>query len=129
MQYIESKIINFLIIFIIVVFIIFVSISFINYQPYIHIFGEVNESLVSVYLTDEEISNLNYKLKYNDKVFPYEIENISKEYVLINDEIKKLVQIKFEDISDKYIVELYLGIGEETCFWNYLYKKYMKGVL
>ena len=128
MQYIESKVVNFLIIFIIVVFIIFASISFITYQPYIKVFGEVDETLVNIYLTDEEISNLNYKLKYNDEIFTYEIDNISKDYVLLDDKLKKMVQIKFTNDSD-YIIELYLGMGEETCFWNYLYKKYMKGVL
>ena len=129
MQYIESKIINFLVIFIIVLIIIFISISFFSYQPYIQVYGEVTDDLVSIYLTDEEISNLNFKLKYNDEIFTYEIVELDKEYLLLENKLKKKVKIKFENDSSKYILELYLGVGEETNFWNYLYKKYMKGAL
>lgn len=129
MSYLENKVVNALVILIIVLAIILLLVSFLKYQPYILVYGEVKDDIVYIYLTDDEISMLNSKLKYNDETLNYQVLNISKEYFVIEGKVKREVEIDFEKDNNKYVLELYMEIGEETNLWNYLYKKYMKGVL
>lgn len=129
MSYIENKVVNAFVIFIIVIFIMMVMLFYFNYQPYIKVYGEEIEEIVSIYLTDQELSGLNNKLKYKDEIIDYEIIEISKEYVVFENQMKRNLKIKFNHEKKEYILELYLGIGEETNMWDYLYQKYMKGVI
>jgi len=129
MSYIENKIIDAWIISIMLFLIILVSLSFFKYQPYILKYGEVKENYVNLYLTDEEISRLNLKLKQDDTIKEYEIVEVSSNYILHENELHRNVKIKFDYDQDNYILELYLAIGEETSIWEYFYNKYMKGVI
>ena len=129
MSYIENKVVNAFAIFMIVIFIMMVMLFYFNYQPYIKVYGEENEEYISIYLTDQEISELNNKLKYKDEIINYKVIDISNEYVILGDQMKRNMKISFNHEKKEYILELYLGLGEETNIWEYLYQKYMKGVI
>ena len=129
MSYIENKLINILITFIILLIIVFILLYFFNYQPYVLKYGEVKEDYVDVYLTDEEISSLNYKLKYDGNIYDYEILEVASNYIFHENSLKRNVKIIFPYDRNQYILELYFGIGEETNIWDNLYKKYLKGVI
>jgi len=129
MSYIENKIINAFILFIILFFVLFVSLSFFKYQDYILTYGETENDYVNIFLTDQEITSLNYKLKYNGYISNYIIKEVSNNYILHNNELKRNVKIQFTHDNDKYILELYLEVGDEINIWEKIYKKYMKGVI
>ena len=129
MSYTENKVVNLLIIFILILFVVLVSISFIKYQPYILVYGEVNNDYISFYLEDKEISNLTNQLKYNNEIYDYQIIEISSDYVIQENKLKRNVKINFDFDEDKYILECYLGIGKYTNVWENIYTKYMKGVI
>ena len=128
MSYIERKVINIWIIMIILFILVLISLSFFKYQPYILIYGGVSDEYVDIYLTDQEISELNNKLKYHNIVMNYEIIDVGKDYVIYEDKLKKNVKIRF-DHDESYIVEFYLATGEEVSIWENFYKKYMKGAI
>ena len=129
MSYIESKMINVFMIVLIIILIILIMLYYFNYQAFILVYGERSDEYVEIYLTDQEISNLNRKLKYKDKIMNYEIINISSEYIIHENKFKREVKINFDYDEYDYILELYLETGEYTNIWEYLYKKYMKGVI
>ncbi len=129
MSYMETKIMNAFIIVLIVILIIMLMLFYFNYQPYIIVYGERVDEYVDVFLTDEEISKLNNKLKYKDEVLDYEIVEIGNEYIIHENEFKRKLKLDFDYDEYDYILELYLGFGEETNIWGYLYDKYMKGVI
>ena len=129
MSYIETKIVNTAVIFGIVLFTILVGLYFIKYQPYILTYGKLHDNYVEVYLDDEEIASLNYKLKYNNEIFDYQIVEISKDYVFNDNKLKRNVKILFDFDESKYILALYLEIGREESIWEPFYQKYMKGVV
>ncbi len=129
MSYIENKITNVFIIVLIIILIIMIMLFYFNYQPYILVYGERVTEYVDIYLTDEEISKLNAKLKYKGQIINYEIIEIGDEYILHDNKLKRNLKINFDYDEYDYILELYLGIGEETNIWEYIYTKYMKGVI
>ena len=129
MSYIENKIVNALIIFMLVLFVIFVGLCFIDYQPYILTYGEVVDNYVNIYLEDKEISDLNHKLKYNNEILEYEIIEVSTDYIVHENKLKRNVKINFDFNKNEHILELYIGYGKEINIWENLYKKYMKGVI
>jgi len=129
MSYIENKIVNALIIFMLVLFVIFVGLCFIDYQPYILTYGEVVDNYVNIYLEDKEISDLNHKLKYNNEILEYEIIEVSTDYIVHENKLKRNVKINFNFNKNEHILELYIGYGKEINIWENLYKKYMKGVI
>lgn len=128
MSYIEKKVINIWIITIIVILLILISLSFFKYQPYILTYGEISDDYINIFLTDQEITELNNKLKYHGEIKDYEITNVSSNYIFHENQLKRNVKIKF-DHNDAYIVEFYLAIGEEVSIWENFYKKYMKGAI
>ena len=129
MSYIETKAVNAFVIFIIVFLIIMTMLFYFKYQPYIKVYGEIDNEYVNIYLTDQEISNLNYKLKYKDQIISYEIVEVTNDYVVHEDKMKRNLKLKFDYDKSEYILELYLAFGEETSIWEYFYYKYMKGVI
>ena len=129
MSYIENKVINAWLILIIVFVLVLISLYFFKYQPYILKYGEVSEDYVNLYLTDEEISKLNYKLKYDGNTTSYEIVEVASNYILHENMLHRNVKIRFDYDKSYYILELYLGIGEEISIWEDIYNKYMKGAI
>ena len=129
MSYIENKIINVFVISLIVLLIIMIMLFYFNYQPYIVAYGERFDEYINVLLTDQEISKLNHKLKYKDEIIDYRIVEIGSEYIIHENKMKRNLKLDFDYDPNDYILELYLGIEEETNIWEYLYKKYMKGVI
>ncbi len=129
MSYIENRVTNLFLIAFIILFLVLLSLFFFSYQPYKLIYGEVNESYVNIFLTDQEITNLNYKLKYDKSIQDYKIVEVSSNYILHENTLKRNVKINFDYDKSKYILELHIGLGKETNIWDYLYQKYMKGVI
>lgn len=129
MSYMENKIINAFIITLIAILIIMVMLFYFNYQPYVMVYGEIKNEYVSVLLTEDEIVKLNKKLKYKERIIDYEIIEVGKEYIIHDNKLKKELKLDFDYEKSEYLLELYLGIGEETNIWTYLYQKYMKGVI
>ena len=129
MSYMENKIINAFIITLIAILIIMVMLFYFNYQPYVMVYGEIKNEYVSVLLTEDEIVKLNKKLKYKERIIDYEIIEVGKEYIIHDNKLKKEIKLDFDYEKSEYLLELYLGIGEETNIWTYLYQKYMKGVI
>ena len=129
MSYIENKVINIWIIILIFLMLILVSLSFIKYQPYVLKYGELKEKYVSLYLTDEEISKLNFKLKYNNEIIDYKIIDVDSNYDIYENKLVRNVKIEIDCDKNSYILELYIGIGEEISIWENIYNKYMKGAI
>lgn len=129
MSYIENKVINVFIISLIVLLIIMIMLCYFNYQPYILVYGEKSDEYINIYLTDQEISGLNNRLKYKDKIIDYKIMDISHEYIIHENILKREVKIDFDYNEYDYILEIYLEVGSETNIWEYFYQKYMKGVI
>ena len=129
MSYIEKKVVSVFIVFVSILLITFVSLFYFNYQSYLLVYGEKTDEYIDIYLTDQEISRLNHELKYKDKIIEYKIVNISNEYIIHEGKYKRIIKIDFNYDFNDYIMELYLGIDEETNIWDYLYQKYMKGVI
>ena len=129
MSYMENKIINAFIITLIAILIIMVMLFYFNYQPYVMVYGEIKNEYISVLLTEDEIVKLNKKLKYKERIIDYEIIEVGKEYIIHDNKLKKELKLDFDYEKSEYLLELYLGIGEETNIWTYLYQKYMKGVI
>lgn len=125
----ENKIILNWIISLTIIFIVSILLVFFEYQEYQLIYGYVEDNYVSIYLTDEEIKNLNFKLKENGEIKSFEIIELSKEYTLDQNKLKRNLKINFEFDKSKYILELYIEIGEKTNIWQQIYKKYMKGLM
>lgn len=125
----ENKIILNWIISLTIIFIAFILLVFFEYQEYQLIYGYVEDNYVSIYLTDEEIKNLNFKLKENGEIKSFEIIELSKDYILEQNKLKRNLKINFEFDRSKYILELYIEIGEKTNIWQQIYKKYMKGLM
>ena len=124
MSYMENKIINAFIITLIAILIIMVMLFYFNYQPYVMVYGEIKNEYVSVLLTEDEIVKLNKKLKYKERIIDYEIIEVGKEYIIHDNKLKKELKLDFDYEKSEYLLELYLGIGEETNIWTYLYQKY-----
>lgn len=125
----ENKIILNWIISLTIIFIASILLVFFEYQEYQLIYGYVEDNYVSIYLTDEEIKNLNFKLKENGETKSFEIIELSKDYILDQNKLKRNLKINFEFDRSKYILELYIEIGEKTNIWQQIYKKYMKGLM
>ena len=125
----ENKIILNWIISLTIIFIASILLVFFEYQEYQLIYGYVEDDYVSIYLTDEEIKNLNFKLKENGEIKSFEIIELSKECTLDQNKLKRNLKINFEFDRSKYILELYIEIGEKTNIWQQIYKKYMKGLM
>lgn len=125
----ENKIILNWIISLTIIFIASILLVFFEYQEYQLIYGYVEDNYVSIYLTDEEIKNLNFKLKENGEIKSFEIIELSKDYILEQNKLKRNLKINFEFDRSKYILELYIEIGEKTNIWQQIYKKYMKGLM
>lgn len=125
----ENKIILNWIISLTIIFIASISLVFYEYQEYQLIYGYVENDYVSICLTDEEIKNLNFKLKENGETKIFEIIELSKDYILEQNKLKRNLKINFEFDRSKYILELYIEIGEKTNIWQQIYKKYMKGLM
>ena len=125
----ENKIIFNWIISLTIIFIASILLVFFEYQEYQLIYGYVEDNYVSIYLTDEEIKNLNFKLKENGEIKSFKIIELSKDYILEQNKLKRNLKINFEFDRSKYILELYIEIGEKTNIWQQIYKKYMKGLM
>lgn len=123
----ETKYINNFIITFILFLIIMIALSFYQFDSYIKVYGEVNDQNISIYLSDKELSSLEYKLKYKDVEYNFEIVDITNNYMLNGNKLVKNVKIKSEFTSKDYIVELYLKENKRDNIYGYIYSKYMKG--
>lgn len=129
MSLLENKAIMNWIIALIVIFIASVSLAFIRYQDYLLVYGYVDTNYVNIYLTDEEITELTFKLKEDGEIKDYEILEVSNNYIVDQNQLKRNVKLSFDFESDNYILELYLEIGDKINIWQKMYKKYLKGVI
>ena len=129
MSLLENKAIMNWIIALIVIFIASVSLAFIRYQDYLLVYGYVDTNYVTIYLTDEEITELTFKLKEDGEIKDYEILEVSNNYIVDQNQLKRNVKLSFDFESDNYILELYLEIGDKINIWQKMYKKYLKGVI
>ena len=123
----ETKYINNFIITFILFSIIMIALSFYQFDSYIKVYGEVNDQNISIYLSDKELSSLEYKLKYKDVEYNFEIVDITNNYMLNGNKLVRNVKIKSEFTSKDYIVELYLKENKRDNIYGYIYSKYMKG--
>jgi hypothetical protein len=123
----ETKYINNFIITFILFLIIMIALSFYQFDSYIKVYGEVNDQNISIYLSDKELSSLEYKLKYKDVEYNFEIVDITNNYMLNGNKLVRNVKIKSEFSSKDYIVELYLKESKRDNIYGYIYSKYMKG--
>jgi len=123
----ETKYINNFIITFILFLIIMIALSFYQFDSYIKVYGEVNDQNISIYLSDKELSSLEYKLKYKDVEYNFEIVDITNNYMLNGNKLVRNVKIKSEFTSKDYIVELYLKESKRDNIYGYIYSKYMKG--
>lgn len=123
----ETKYINNFIITFILFLIIMIALSFYQFDSYIKVYGEVNDQNISIYLSDKELSSLEYKLKYKDVEYNFEIVDITNNYLLNGNKLVRNVKIKSEFTSKDYIVELYLKENKRDNIYGYIYSKYMKG--
>lgn len=123
----ETKYINNFIITFILFLIIMIALSFYQFDSYIKVYGEVNDQNISIYLSDKELSSLEYKLKYKDVEYSFEIVDITNNYMLNGNKLVRNVKIKSEFTSKDYIVELYLKESKRDNIYGYIYSKYMKG--
>lgn len=123
----ETKYINNFIIMFILFLIIMIALSFYQFDSYIKVYGEVNDQNISIYLSDKELSSLEYKLKYKDVEYNFEIVDITNNYMLNGNKLVRNVKIKSEFTSKDYIVELYLKESKRDNIYGYIYSKYMKG--
>ncbi|MBQ4634423.1 MAG: hypothetical protein IJB71_03650 [Bacilli bacterium] len=129
MSLLENKAIMNWIIALIVIFIASVSLAFIRYQDYLLVYGYVDTNYVNIYLTDAEITELTFKLKEDGEIKDYEILEVSNNYIVDQNQLKRNVKLSFDFESDNYILELYLEIGDKINIWQKVYKKYLKGVI
>lgn len=129
MSVIENKIILNWIISLTIIFILSILLVFLEYQDYQLVYGYIEGDYISIYMTDEEINALNLKLKENDETKSFEIIEVSKDYVLEQNKLKRNLKINFDFDRSKHILELYVEIGEKTNIWQKIYKKYMKGLM
>lgn len=123
----ETKYINNFMITFILFLIIMIALSFYQFDSYIKVYGEVNDQNISIYLSDKELSSLEYKLKYKDVEYNFEIVDITNNYMLNGNKLVRNVKIKSEFTSKDYIVELYLKENKRDNIYGYIYSKYMKG--
>lgn len=123
----ETKYINNFIITFILFLIIMIALSFYQFDSYIKVYGEVNDQNISIYLSDKELSSLEYKLKYKDVEYNFEIVDITNNYMLNGNKLVRNVKIRSEFTSKDYIVELYLKENKRDNIYGYIYSKYMKG--
>ncbi len=123
----ETKYIHNFIITFILFLIIMITLSFYQFDSYIKVYGEVNDQNISIYLSDKELSSLEYKLKYKDVEYNFEIVDITNNYMLNGNKLVRNVKIKSEFTSKDYIVELYLKESKRDNIYGYIYSKYMKG--
>ena len=123
----ETKYINNFMITFILFLIIMIDLSFYQFDSYIKVYGEVNDQNISIYLSDKELSSLEYKLKYKDVEYNFEIVDITNNYMLNGNKLVRNVKIKSEFTSKDYIVELYLKENKRDNIYGYIYSKYMKG--
>lgn len=123
----ETKYINNFIITFILFLIIMIALSFYQFDSYIKVYGEVNDQNISIYLSDKELSSLEYKLKYKDVEYNFEIVDITNNYMLNGNKLVRNVKIKSEFTSKDYIVELYMKENRRDNIYGYIYSKYMKG--
>lgn len=123
----ETKYINNFIITFILFLIIMIALSFYQFDSYIKVYGEVNDQNISIYLSDKELNSLEYKLKYKDVEYNFEIVDITNNYLLNGNKLVRNVKIKSEFTSKDYIVELYLKENKRDNIYGYIYSKYMKG--
>lgn len=123
----ETKYINNFIITFILFLIIMIALGFYQFDSYIKVYGEVNDQNISIYLSDKELSSLEYKLKYKDVEYNFEIVDITNNYMLNGNKLVRNVKIKSEFTSKDYIVELYLKESKRDNIYGYIYSKYMKG--
>lgn len=129
MSVIENKIILNWIISLTIIFILSILLVFLEYQDYQLVYGYIEGDYISIYMTDEEINALNLKLKENDETKSFEIIEVSNDYVLEQNKLKRNLKINFDFDRSKHILELYVEIGEKTNIWQKIYKKYMKGLM
>lgn len=122
-----TKYINNFIITFILFLIIMIALSFYQFDSYIKVYGEVNDQNISIYLSDKELSSLEYKLKYKDVEYNFEIVDITNNYMLNGNKLVRNVKIRSEFTSKDYIVELYLKESKRDNIYGYIYSKYMKG--
>jgi hypothetical protein len=80
-------------------------------------------------MTDYEISKIKSKLKYKDNVLNFKIIEVSNNYVMDQNKLKRNVKLEFDFDKNEYILELYIEIGEETNVFEKIYQKYMKGMI
>lgn len=104
-----------------------IALSFYRFDSYIKVYGEVNDQNISIYLSDKELSSLEYKLKYKDVEYNFEIVDITNNYMLNGNKLVRNVKIKSEFTSNDYIVELYLKESKRDNIYGYIYSKYVKG--
>lgn len=129
MSVIENKIILNWIISLTIIFILSILLVFLEYQDYQLVYGYIEGDYISIYMTDEEINDLTLKLKENDETKSFEIIEVSNDYVLEQNKLKRNLKINFDFDRSKHILELYVEIGEKTNIWQKIYKKYMKGLM
>ena len=129
MSVIENKIILNWIISLTIIFILSILLVFLEYQDYRLVYGYIEGDYISIYMTDEEINALTLKLKENDETKSFEIIEVSNDYVLEQNKLKRNLKINFDFDRSKHILELYVEIGEKTNIWQKIYKKYMKGLM
>lgn len=129
MSYIENKIIINWTISLIVLSISLISLAFYTFQDYTLVYGYVDNDYVNVYMSDNEISQIKDFLKYDGEIINFEIIEVSSNYVLDQNQLRRNVKLTFDFESEKPILELYIGIGDKSNIWQKIYNKYMKGMI
>ncbi len=129
MSHATNKIILNWLITLTLIFIISIAfIFFYEYTDYIYTFGQTENEYVNVYLSDEEITKISNKLKYENNLLDFEVIEVSNNYILVSNILKRNVKLKFPYNQNSYILELYIDIGKTT-LWQKIYNKYMKGMV
>lgn len=129
MSYIENKIIINWTISLIVLSISLISLAFYTFQDYTLVYGYVDNDYVNIYMSDNEISQIKDFLKYDGEIINFEIIEVSSNYVLDQNRLKRNVKLTFDFEPEKTILELYIGVGKKTNIWQKIYNKYMKGMI
>ena len=129
MSYIENKIIINWTISLIVLSIFLISLAFYTFQDYTLVYGYVDNDYVNVYMSDNEISQIKDFLNYDGEIINFEIIEVSSNYVLDQNRLKRNVKLTFDFEPEKTILELYIGVGKKTNIWQKIYNKYMKGMI
>ena len=80
-------------------------------------------------MSDNEISQIKDFLKYDGDIINFEIIEVSSNYVLDQNQLRRNVKLTFDFESEKPILELYIGIGDKSNIWQKIYNKYMKGMI